>query len=661
MHWRRGRNFDREAVKNMMDSLKKSIKSHKHSKKISAGGAEDFSGEEQPILMHHKADGKRSDDPNEVDRREVVVKIDGEDDGNRDSRNTGGKGGSDNVLSHGSGASIIQRETSYEFWKDEARSERKGAGSFQFQQPLATEDPPSKLIGQFLHKQKASGDFALDMDMEMAELKNERGKPPMLEKDLRPMMSSRESKVSFQPHTTGAAEMRSETIRRSYMDKEGSDKDGSNDDDDDDDIRPDRSDNPDGDQILRCTSNMEFQRRSTLLRTKTKSRLQDRPEYEYVMKSGLLPKSGVLKSGMQPKSGVLPKSGILKSGILGKSDEEEEDPFFVEDVPEEFKESSFSVSNILQWLILILLVAFLVCTLALPPFKGRNLWKLKLWKWVVMVLVLICGRLVSGWGVRLVVFFIERNFLLRKRLLYFVYGLRAAVQNCLWLGLVLIAWHLMFDKRVERETKSNALRYVTKILVCLLVGVLLWLLKTLMVKVLASSFHVSTFFDRIQEALFNQYVIETLSGPPSIEIQNYKDEERRILAEVTKLQNAGITVPPELQAAALQPSNGRAIRNGGPQKGSGRRSVRLSTTISKKQGDGITIDHLHKLNHENVSAWNMKRLMNMVRHGSLTTLDEQIIDSGHNKDESATQIKSEHEAKIAARKIFHNVAKPNSK
>ncbi|CAI0398154.1 unnamed protein product [Linum tenue] len=34
------------------------------------------------------------------------------------------------------------------------------------------EDPTSKLIGQFLHKQQASGEFCLDMDLEMAELQN---------------------------------------------------------------------------------------------------------------------------------------------------------------------------------------------------------------------------------------------------------------------------------------------------------------------------------------------------------------------------------------------------------------------------------------------------------------------------------------------------------
>jgi hypothetical protein len=62
---------------------------------------------------------------------------------------------------------------------------------------------------------------------------------------------------------------------------------------------------------------------------------------------------------------------------------------------------------------------------------------LHLWKWELLVFVLICGRLVSGWVIRIAVFGVERNFLLQKRVLYFVYGVRSAVQNALWLGLVL--------------------------------------------------------------------------------------------------------------------------------------------------------------------------------------------------------------------------------
>ncbi|KAL7198530.1 hypothetical protein ACSBR2_020925 [Camellia fascicularis] len=180
----------------------------------------------------------------------------------------------------------------------------------------------------------------------------------------------------------------------------------------------------------------------------------------------------------------------------------------------------------------------------------------------------------------------------------FMYGVRKPVQNCIWLGMVLIAWHYLFDKRVERETNIKFPLFVNKVLVCFLVGALLWLVKTLVVKVLTSSFH---------ESLFNQFVIETLSGPPLIEIKNIQDDEERTMAEVWKLQK--------------------------PQRTS---SQKFSRSSSKKQGEGILIDHLHKLIPKNISAWNMKRLIKIVHHGVLSTLDEQILEST-NGDESTTE------------------------
>uniref|UniRef100_A0A6N2LMG8 Mechanosensitive ion channel MscS domain-containing protein n=1 Tax=Salix viminalis TaxID=40686 RepID=A0A6N2LMG8_SALVM len=267
--------------------------------------------------------------------------------------------------------------------------------------------------------------------------------------------------------------------------------------------------------------------------------------------------------------------------------------------------------------------------------------------------------------VKIFIFFIERNFLLRKRVLYFVYGLSKGVQNCWWLGLVLLAWHFLFDKKVRRDTKSELLEYVTKILVCFLVGNFIWLIKTLMVKVLASSFHVSTYFDRIQESLFNQFVIEALSGPPLIEIQKAEDDAERIAVEVLKLQNAGATIPAELKESVFPPAkSGRLNPNRAMQKTFTAKSCKFSGKLSQKRekegDDGITIGHLHKLNTKNISAWNMKRLMKIVRHGSLSTLDEQILGAA-TEDESTTHIRSEYEAKAAARKIFANVARHGSK
>ncbi|XXG59900.1 hypothetical protein AAC387_Pa04g1904 [Persea americana] len=618
-----------------IDSLRKTFKSNGSSKHMGRKSVE--GPEERSILLDHGEDASKS-----MDRREVVVNVDG-DNGNRRGESTP----IDNK-------SNIWRESSYEFWTDTNRKngeiKQPGMASmsesdeFNFQHRPSSDDPPSKLIGQFLHKQKASGEMSLDMDLEMDELCHEQNLSPVRESSSpQQSISPKELRVSFQDPSTHQFEIAAETIRQR--------RNGSSEDEDGDggvDKKSGVSSN--SGEVLKCTSNSSFRRNSNLLQAKTKSRLLDPPSLEdEVKRSGRSAKSGQAKQG---------KSGILKSGMQGRKDEDEEDPFLDEDLPDKYKKANLGAVTVLQWFSLFVILAALVCSLTIPFLVRQTVWDLHLWKWVVMVLVLICGRLLSGWGIRIVVYLFERNFLLRKRVLYFIYGVRKAVQNCLWLGLVLIAWHYIFDNKVERETKSKTLPYVTKILVCLLVGTFVWLVKTLLVKVLASSFHVSAYFDRIQESLFNQYVIETLSGQPLIESQRIQEEEEKVMAEVQKLQNAGAKMPADLKAAAF--SSGRVIGSGRLKSPKVAKNSKFSGAVSKPEDDGITIDHLHKLNQRNISAWNMKRLINIVRNGVLSTLDEQIQDENQ-EDESAMQIRSELEAKLAARKIFHNVAQPGSK
>ncbi|KAM7259673.1 hypothetical protein ACFE04_015414 [Oxalis oulophora] len=492
---------------------------------------------------------------------------------------------------------------------------------------MSDQPPAATRISQIMDKQRnalrsSNNDITLDIDGEMDELNQAK------------MGSSKEIRVSFEPSLESGNNVDNSRI---YY-KNSAD---------------------DGDEVVRCSANASFdrssQRRSNILsRLKTnKSRLMDPPPQPEEV---IAPER---KSGMFGKSGPIPR----QSGML-MGDDDEEDPFSVDDLPDKYRKAKLSAIILIEWLSLFLIVSVLIVSLAIPGWKHKTLWTLSLWKWEVFVLALICGRLVSGWGIRIIVFFIERNFFMRKRVLYFVYGLRKAVQNCLWLGLVLVTWHLLLYREVEKETNSGTLLYVTKVLICFLLGTLLWLVKTLIIKVLASSFHVSTYFDRIQESLFNQYVIETLSGPPLIEIQKNEEEEEKMAVEISKWQNAGYEMPADLRAAIAPGKSSRIIGSGGntfPAKGSGRRSSVLSGPLSKKQtdDDSITIDHLHKLNHKNVSAWNMKRLINMVRHCSLSTLDEQILDSTYEDD--AKQIRSEYEAKAAAKKIFQNVAHPGAK
>ncbi|KAF3327984.1 mechanosensitive ion channel protein 6-like protein [Carex littledalei] len=525
-------------------------------------------------------------------QHEVVVKI---------------EGNSQNLVETTSAAtasspnSRVWRESSYDFSQEGG----VGNGGFTFDSS-PTEDPPSQLISSFLRKRDATGvtmSPAVDLEMDFLNKGSSLGSES----------ESKEHRISFQDALEQSLPRESNDSSSSSSDEKKMNRGGAG--------------GGDG-EVIRCTSNSSIGRSSSLLRAKTRSRLLD-PQPPH-------PPSPVKKPDPDRRSGrpPVPRSGQLKSearrGKSGPADEDDDDPLMDSDIPDELKKTKFDTWNILQWLMI-------------PRLKRQNVWSLHLWKWDVLILTLICGRLVSGWFVRVAVFLIKRNFVMRKKMLYFVYGVKSSIQNCLWLGLVLISWHYLFDKKTSH---SHVLPYVSKILLCLLVATIVRLIKTLLLKVMAASFHVSTYFDRIQEALFNQYVVETLSGPPV-------HEDNQTMLEVQRLQKAGATMPSDLQATALPAMNSGQIGKG----------IHLSGALSgNKKEQAITIDQLHKLNQRNISAWSMKRLVRTVRHEALTTLDKRIpLIAADSAEDSSTHILSELEAKIAARKIFTNVAKPGAK
>ena len=386
-----------------------------------------------------------------------------------------------------------------------------------------------------------------------------------------------------------------------------------------------------GAEVVKCSSNVSFRQRCWKSEmSMNKSRLID-PQEE-------------------------PCQSSVNSGKMLEKDQDYQDNDDIDDIPQEYKRMKFSTLTMLQSVSLILIIAALVFSFWLPIIKRQIVWDLPLWKWEIMVLTLICGHLVSGWGIRAVVFFIERNFFLRKRLLYFVYGLRKSVQNCLWLCLVLLVWHSIFHDKVKKERKNKILPYVNKVLVCFLLGTLIWLMKALLVKVLASTFHINTFFERIQEALFDQYVIKMLSSSP---LFKGHDTEEETMAEVQELEKAGVTLPGD-PGTTLLPRSRKVIGSGRLKKSPmvGKNS-RFSRTMYKRENEEISVDHLHKLNQKNISAWNMKRMVNIIQYGDLSTLDEQLLNSKI-EDGALLQIRSECQAKEAANKIFQNVAKPGS-
>ncbi|KAI4344579.1 hypothetical protein L6164_011787 [Bauhinia variegata] len=278
---------------------------------------------------------------------------------------------------------------------------------------------------------------------------------------------------------------------------------------------------------------------------------------------------------------------------------------------------------LIEWTAFVCIMGFLIASLTIHKLHDSVIWGLGLWKWCVLVLVILCGRMVTEWFMNILVFLIERNFLFKKKVLYFVYGLKKSVQAFIWLSLVLLAWGLLFNRGVKRSKQTTKiLNHITRALASCLIGAAIWLLKTLLIKLLASSFQCTRFFDRIQESLFHQYILHTLSGPPLME-----------MAEMV-----------------------------GKTASAGQLSFRTNRDNEGSKEEVIDVDKLKKMKQEKVSAWTMKGLINVIRSSGLSTISNTLVsfdeDEGEQNDKEIT---SEWEAKAAAYRIFQNVAKPGNK
>ncbi|XP_047968578.1 mechanosensitive ion channel protein 10-like [Salvia hispanica] len=268
----------------------------------------------------------------------------------------------------------------------------------------------------------------------------------------------------------------------------------------------------------------------------------------------------------------------------------------------------------IEWCLFLCILGCLIVSLTVERLKHLIIWEVRVSRWLLLVLVTFSGMLVTKWLMHFVVLLIELNYLLKKKVLYFVHGLKKSVQFCIWLSLVLLTWILLLREGVERSRLvTRILDFITWSIASLLIGSFLWVLKTLLLKILASSFHVNTFFDRIQESTFHQYILMTLSAPP-----------------------------------VLEPAAGVS---------------RLSSFASKKGSNGkakkvIDINKLHQMKRDKVSAWTMKMLVDAISNSGLTTLSNEI-DEGSYNEQMDKEITNEEEAIAAAYHIFRNVAKPN--
>ncbi|GER35384.1 mechanosensitive ion channel domain-containing protein [Striga asiatica] len=285
-----------------------------------------------------------------------------------------------------------------------------------------------------------------------------------------------------------------------------------------------------------------------------------------------------------------PKTPLISSPVHGPVDEDEKIYIKVSS-RKKHKHRKVKAKVLIQWFLLLCVVGFLVISLTVDRLQNLRIWGLRAWRWCVLVLVTFSGLLFTDWFIHFVVLLIELNFLLKKKVLYFVYGLKKSVRVLIWLSLVLLTWVLLIREGVEGVVGRAAriLDIITWTITSLLIGSSLWLLKTLLLKILASSFHVNTFFDRIQESTFHQYVLLTLSGIPIMKPTNLLGESSENAGEFSKVVN--------------------------------------NKKEKKEKKNVIDINKLHRMKQEKVSAWTMKMLVDTISTSGLTTLSNAIDES----------------------------------
>ncbi|KAJ4873685.1 Mechanosensitive ion channel protein 9 [Raphanus sativus] len=311
------------------------------------------------------------------------------------------------------------------------------------------------------------------------------------------------------------------------------------------------------------------------------------------------------------------------AAALNEVDEEETDEN--EEIYEKVKlhrvkRSGIKLRALLELAVFFAILCTLVVSLTIDKVNKHLIWGLEIWKWCVFVMVTLSGMFMTNWFMHLAVFIIERNYLLRKKVLYFVHGLKKNVQVFIWFSLVLVSWIFLFeeDDKHSRKTKK-ILDLITWTIVSLLVGSILFLVKTFALKVLASKFNVRNFFERIQESVFHQYVLQTLSGPPLVE---------------------------EAERVGSKPKRGHL-------------SFMSTEDGSLKGKKVLDMGKVHKMKQEKVSALAMRVLIEAVRASGLSTISNTLDECINRKGKTDKEITNEMEAVAAAYDIFNNVAQPN--
>ncbi|XP_021744169.1 mechanosensitive ion channel protein 9-like [Chenopodium quinoa] len=187
--------------------------------------------------------------------------------------------------------------------------------------------------------------------------------------------------------------------------------------------------------------------------------------------------------------------------------------------------------KVLFWCnLVVFLVAAAICvaSFTVPSLRKAPPSGIAMWQWSLLVTVLLCGPLLSKL-LHYMVIFIDTKFELfgvaaaaRENVVYYTVELIESAWVVLWFSIILVAWlwvvedpsYLgMKEDQNEKLKKKFAKTFpiITVTLITIIIGSVFWLLKDVVLLMAKSSFHISKFFERVNDALMHQHVINRLT------------------------------------------------------------------------------------------------------------------------------------------------------
>ncbi|KAG8657098.1 hypothetical protein MANES_03G038300v8 [Manihot esculenta] len=267
-------------------------------------------------------------------------------------------------------------------------------------------------------------------------------------------------------------------------------------------------------------------------------------------------------------------------------------------------------------------MGLLIASLTADRFQNSMIWGFKIWKWCLLLLAIVCGRL-AGFLITNFLMSLIWKFWLDEKVIYFAHGVKKSALFFIWLGLVTLAWGLLFNHGDKRE--------VTRGLAGCLIGSTLWLLKTLLIK-LIGSVHATKLFSKIKEAIRNRKVLRALS---EMKIENTNSGiQKKDKVSVVKNTNSGIQKEDKVSVVKNT--------NSGIQKED-------KVSVVKNTNSGIQKE-------DKVSVETMREIMDAIRGKMLVPLFYV-----HSDVDEVKKITDEAGARIASDEIFTRLAGSNNK